>query len=160
MARGGSRSGGGIRPSPSRSPSPMASRPPPVMRQSGPQGPSMMGNVASTAGGVALGSVMGHGLSRMLYGSPAAAAAGPDAPERAPEPSEQSAAESLAQAQRQNPCFFQDTQFQQCLTQVVRITSLFFRTTMNSLRSPQSKIEACQFPFDAMVACRKQYGLM
>lgn len=34
--------------------------------------PSLMGNMAATAGGVAMGSVIGNGLSRMFFGSPSA----------------------------------------------------------------------------------------
>merc|ERR1712157_496574 len=50
---------------PARPPPPAAATPPPA---AAPRGPGLMGQMAATAGGVAVGSVVGHGMSQMLFG--------------------------------------------------------------------------------------------
>ena len=69
MGRGGrgfggfGRGGGGAKPSPA----PAARPPPPAAAPpaAAPRAPGLMGQMAATAGGVAIGSVVGHGLSNV-----------------------------------------------------------------------------------------------
>ena len=72
MGRGGrgfggfGRGGGGAKPSPA----PAARPPPPAAAPApaaAPRGPGLMGQMAATAGGVAIGSVVGHGLSNVSW---------------------------------------------------------------------------------------------
>ncbi|KAG8986827.1 hypothetical protein FRB94_002425 [Tulasnella sp. JGI-2019a] len=78
---------------------------PPVPAQ--PQGPGMLGQMAATAGSVAIGSTLGHGLSSMLFGGGSREAA--PAPE-APAPPAQSQF-----GQQGMTCDFQAKEFTKCL---------------------------------------------
>ncbi|KAG8897237.1 hypothetical protein FRB99_008347 [Tulasnella sp. 403] len=78
--------------------------PPPVVHQQ-PQGPGMLAQMAATAGSVAVGSTIGHGLSNMLFGGGSREAAAP-----APEPPVQQAQTSFVRS-----CDFQAKEFTKCL---------------------------------------------
>ncbi|KAH7099756.1 hypothetical protein BKA62DRAFT_758357 [Auriculariales sp. MPI-PUGE-AT-0066] len=65
-------------------------------------GPGMLGQMAATAGSVAVGSTIGHGLSNMLFGGGGSAAA--------PE-----AAAPVQQQQIASQCDFQVKEFTKCL---------------------------------------------
>ncbi len=63
----------------------------------------MMAQMAATAGSVAIGSTIGHGLSNMLFGGGSAAAA--EAPAQAPAPVQQQQAGGLScEAQAKGTC--------------------------------------------------------
>jgi len=65
----------------------------------------MMAQMAATAGSVAIGSTLGHGISNMLFGSSHAA----------PPPAEQAAPVETRQQQQAMSCDFQSKQFTDCL---------------------------------------------
>ncbi|KAG8843654.1 hypothetical protein FRB96_003878 [Tulasnella sp. 330] len=77
---------------------------PPVPAQQ--QGPGMLGQMAATAGSVAIGSTLGHGLSSMLFGGGSREAAAP-APEAAAPPQQQYT--------QPMSCDFQAKEFTKCL---------------------------------------------
>lgn len=52
---------------------PAAAHPPAPPAQAAQQGPGMMAQMAATAGSVAIGSTIGHGLSNMLFGGSSSA---------------------------------------------------------------------------------------
>ncbi|KAF8317682.1 hypothetical protein DL93DRAFT_517754 [Clavulina sp. PMI_390] len=83
-----------------------ASHPPPVAAQA-PSQPGMLAQMAATAGSVAVGSTIGHGLSSMLFGGSSSHAAPAEAP--APVAQQQ-------QYQSQGPsCEVQARDFTTCL---------------------------------------------
>lgn len=70
----------------------------------GSSGPGLMGQMAATAGSVAMGSVLGHGLSSMLFGG-----------SRSAEAVEQPVAQPAPQQQQAMSCDFQAKQLTTCL---------------------------------------------
>merc|ERR1719394_2394256 len=99
---------------------PQASQP--MMAPAQSQGPGLMGQMAATAGGVAVGSVVGHGMSSMLFGggsssssepAPAQAQQAPPAPQQQyyNDPYQQ----PMGQQQQQGEtCAWEMKQFVQC----------------------------------------------
>merc|ERR1719158_2059390 len=86
------------------------------------QGPGLMGQMAATAGGVAVGSVVGHGMSSMLFGGGSSSSSEP-APAQAqqPPPAPQQQyyndpyQQPMAQQQQQGEtCAWEMKQFVQC----------------------------------------------
>lgn len=96
------------------SPPPAPYHPPPTQMaapMAAPQGPSLMGQMAATAGGVAIGSAVGHTIGHALTG---AFSGGSDAPaQAAPAPVQQQAAAGPA-AGSEGPCSWEIKQFLQC----------------------------------------------
>lgn len=112
VSRGHSRAAPAPAPRPAATPAPMQAQqtmPAPVAAPS--QGPGLLGQMAATAGGVAIGHTMGHAITGMFSGgsdkevAPAAAAVAPapGAYQQASQPAEQSGA-----------CAFEIKQFLQC----------------------------------------------
>jgi len=106
------------RPAPSQVPAhapPPASQPMAAPAQS--QGGGMMKQMAATAGGVAIGSVVGHGMSSMLFGggdkaqSEPAQAQQPAAPQQYQDPYQQ---QPPQQQQQGEACAWEVKQFVQC----------------------------------------------
>ncbi|KAK0452495.1 hypothetical protein EV421DRAFT_904624 [Armillaria borealis] len=94
-------------PSPARAPAPPANVPhAPTAAAPPTKEPGMMAQMAATAGSVAIGSTIGHGLSNMLFGGGSAAAA--EAPAQAPAPVQQQQAGGLS-------CEAQAKDFTKCL---------------------------------------------
>lgn len=81
---------------PSTMQAPPAPAPHPGAAATGSSGPGLFGQMAATAGSVAMGSVVGHGLSSMLFGG-----------SRSAEAVEQPAAQSAPQQQQAMSCDFQ-----------------------------------------------------
>jgi len=69
------------------------------------QGPGMFASMAATAGSVAAGSVIGHGISSMLFGGGSAPAEG-----QAPPVQQQSSVQ-----QQSGSCVFEAKEFTQCI---------------------------------------------
>ncbi|GJE94835.1 hypothetical protein PsYK624_110100 [Phanerochaete sordida] len=79
--------------------------PVPPQAQAGSSGPGMLAQMAATAGSVAVGSTIGHGLSSMLFGSSSPAPAEPAAPAQAPPQNYQTSGVSCeAQAKEFTKC--------------------------------------------------------
>ncbi|KAM5537630.1 hypothetical protein V8D89_008708 [Ganoderma adspersum] len=91
---------GGTAPHPSQAP-PV----PPQAQAAQSSGPGMLAQMAATAGSVAVGSTIGHGLSSMLFGGSSSAPAAPEAP----------AAPVQQQHQQGISCDFQAKEFTKCL---------------------------------------------
>uniref|UniRef100_A0A0K0D4D2 CHCH domain-containing protein n=1 Tax=Angiostrongylus cantonensis TaxID=6313 RepID=A0A0K0D4D2_ANGCA len=72
-----------------------------------PQGPGLFGQMAATAGGVAIGSAVGHAVGNMMMGG------GSSTPESAPAQTVAPAADHQPQAYAQ-PCEFEWRQFIEC----------------------------------------------
>merc|ERR1712096_251488 len=94
-----------------------------------PAQPSMMQQMAVTAGGVAVGSAVGHvvgaGVTSMFSGGssdPAPAAAAPPAPAYAPPPPAYAPPPPAAPQEVAGPCAFEIKQFIQCSQQQYDIT--------------------------------------
>merc|ERR1739848_245610 len=113
MGRGGSPS----RPAP---PPPKAAPAPAAAPAAAPRAPGLMGQMAATAGGVAIGSVVGHGMSQAIFGGGGSSQGG--APQGAPaaapaagghEAAPNQGAYGQQQAQQQ-PCEGEMGQFVQC----------------------------------------------
>ncbi|KAG7448888.1 uncharacterized protein BT62DRAFT_1074405 [Guyanagaster necrorhizus] len=94
-------------PSPARAPAPPANVPhAPTSTATPSKEPGLMAQMAATAGSVAIGSTIGHGLSNMLFGGGSAAAA--EAPTQAQAPVQQQQAGGLS-------CEAQAKDFTKCL---------------------------------------------
>nr|XP_002124542.1 coiled-coil-helix-coiled-coil-helix domain-containing protein 2 [Ciona intestinalis] len=131
-------------PSPMRRPAPERSyRPPPPTRQPAPapptqmaapasQGPGMMGQIAGTAAGVAIGSVVGHGVSSALFGGHGSSESKPD-----------------VTYQEQQPQQFQQ-QPQVCSWELQQ----FLACAQN-----QGDISLCEGFNDALKQCKRNYGV-
>ncbi|KZP18130.1 hypothetical protein FIBSPDRAFT_956507 [Athelia psychrophila] len=86
---------------------PAAAHPPaPPAQAAAQQGPGMMAQMAATAGSVAIGSTIGHGLSSMLFGG------GSSAP---PAEQQQQAAPTQNYQQQGMTCDIQAKEFTKCL---------------------------------------------
>lgn len=80
-----------------------------------PQGPSLMGQMAATAGGVAIGSAVGHTIGHAMTGM--FSGGSNDAPEQAAPASQQQYGAPVQQgtgAADQGPCSWEIQQFIQC----------------------------------------------
>jgi len=120
----GGRGGGGMFGRGRGSPSPAPRAPPPraapaAPPAAAPRAPGLMGQMAATAGGVAVGSVVGHGLSQAIFGG-GQGHGGQGAPQAAPQGGQygdqgynQSGAYAQPQQQAQ-PCEGEMGQFVQC----------------------------------------------
>jgi len=121
-------------PPPTRQP---AHPPPTQMAPPQSQGPGLMGQMAATAGGVAVGSVIGHGVSHALFGgggqqsSPA-----PDVTYQEPPPQQMTS----QRTQQAEPCSWELQQFLSCAQN-------------------QSDITLCDGFNDALKQCKRNYGL-
>jgi len=115
MGRGGRGMFGGRGGSPSPAPRAAAPPPPPPAAAAAPsRGPGLMGQMAATAGGVAVGSVVGHGLSQAIFGGGSSGQAAPAAaPAAAPQAAPAGGAYAQQEAQPQ-PCEGEMGQFVQC----------------------------------------------
>lgn len=117
----------------SHAPPPGAQTAPPAAAA---QGPGLMGQMAATAGGVAIGSVVGHGISNAIWGGSS---------EKQPEtyqdqmPQQQMPYQQPYSNQQQNPCSFEMEQFITC--------------TQN-----QSDITVCQGFNQALKECKARYA--
>merc|ERR1712216_910894 len=143
------RRGGSARPAPSRGmstapparpPPPRAPAPPPAQRAAAaapghpaPAQPSMMGQMAGNVASVAAGSVIGHGISNMMFGSSSHQAA----------PQEQAPAQSAyaAPSQGADACKFEFENFMQCLQQ------------------NNNDANQCQYFQDTLTQCRYNAGM-
>lgn len=125
-------------PSYSRQPAPMPQRPTAVAAPAQ-QGPGLMGQMAATAGGVAIGSVVGHGVSSALFGgggsSSEAAQAPPPPPQQYQQPPQQQ------QQQAPQVCGWELQQFLNCAQN-------------------QSDISLCDGFNEALKQCKRTNGLM
>eukprot|EP01084_Bolivina_argentea_P144830 254017_1 len=97
-----------------------------------------MGQMAATAGGVAAGSVLGHGLSRMIWGG----GSGGSSSEGQEAGQQQHSAQGAQGQQGNNPCAYLQEKFDQCL------------------RSEAGNISACQWSSDQLMQCKKDYNLI
>ncbi|XP_078599367.1 putative coiled-coil-helix-coiled-coil-helix domain-containing protein CHCHD2P9, mitochondrial [Branchiostoma floridae x Branchiostoma japonicum] len=117
------RRGGGFRartsspPAPARAPprsNVPAQAPPsqPMMQQPVSQGPGLMGQMAATAGGVAIGSVIGHAVTGAFSGGGGSSQSQPDVTYQE-QPAQQQQQQQPNQ-QQQQPCGWEIQQFLQC----------------------------------------------
>ncbi|KAG9048854.1 hypothetical protein FS837_011860 [Tulasnella sp. UAMH 9824] len=83
-----------------------AAPPPPAVHAPAQQGPGMLAQMAATAGSVAVGSTIGHGLSNMLFGG------GGHAPAPAAEAAPPAQAQQMSYARS---CDFQAKEFTKCM---------------------------------------------
>merc|ERR1712146_124746 len=116
-----------------------AAAPPPAQRmqaappaQPGAQGPSMMTQMAGNVASVAAGSVIGHGISRAMFGSGSEQAA----------PIQEAPAQSeYTQPQAADACKFEFENFMQCL------------------KSNNNDASQCQYFMDSLNQCRYNAGM-
>eukprot|EP00658_Telonema_sp_P-2_P077348 TRINITY_DN696_c0_g1_i1.p1 TRINITY_DN696_c0_g1~~TRINITY_DN696_c0_g1_i1.p1 ORF type:complete len:145 (-),score=28.34 TRINITY_DN696_c0_g1_i1:173-607(-) len=140
---------GGARPAPSRSmssapaarPPPPRAAPPPATRTAAAppaqpsQGGSMMGGMAANVASVAAGSVIGHGISNMMFGSSSHQAA-------PAEPVQESAyAQAPAAQGGQDACKFEFENFMQCL------------------KNNNNDASQCSYFMDTLQSCRTNAGM-
>lgn len=100
------------------------------------QGPSLFGQMASTAAGVAVGSSVGHGISNMLFGSRAEPAPAAEAPPA--QPYDQAAATApggFSEPQMGINCEPQSKEFLACLEKT---------NDLNSCTYYLEQLKACQ----------------
>uniref|UniRef100_A0A0N5AS67 CHCH domain-containing protein n=1 Tax=Syphacia muris TaxID=451379 RepID=A0A0N5AS67_9BILA len=103
------------------------------MGSAAPRGPSLMGQMAATAGGVAIGSAVGHAVGNMMTGG-----SGGRSEEVAAAPTA-SAANATDGQPLSNPCEFEWKQFVEC-------------------SQTQSDISLCQSLNEAFKQCRARYN--
>ena len=96
-----------------------------------------MGQMAATAGGVAIGSAVGHVVGNMLTGG--GGGGGGEAQQAAPQQQQQPVQQQQPNNQ-QDPCQFEFKNFMDCSQQ-------------------QSNLEMCQGFADALKECRTRYGI-
>ena len=118
----------------SRQAAPMSSQPAAVPTS---QGPGLMAQMASTAGGVAIGSVVGHGISNALFGGGNSGSETVAAPPP-PQPQYQSPQQ---QVQASQVCGFELEQFLRCT-------------------QSQQDISLCEGFNDALKQCKQRNGLV
>jgi len=121
----GRRGGGGRSPSPSRRmparpvysspPARVAPAQPPAPIAAAPQQPSLMGQMAATAGGVAIGSAIGHTVGHAMTGMFSGGGSGNDAP--AVQGQAPAAGGRQEAATSGGPCAWEIQQFLQCSQQ-------------------------------------------
>lgn len=124
-------------PAPSRHvPAPAPPPPQPVMVvQPAQRQPGLMAQMATTAGGVAIGSVVGHAITGAFSGG------SNQQPQQQQQQAQPAAVPQQQQQQyNQNPCFQQLQQFMEC--------------TQN-----QSDLSMCQGFNDALKDCKLRYGM-
>lgn len=110
------------RPGPERrapSPSPQMRSPapaPPSQMGAPRQGSGLMGQMAATAGGVAIGSVVGHGLTSALFGGGSESKSDVTNQEQPPQPQQAYQQQPYQQQnyQQQRPCGYELEQFLNC----------------------------------------------
>nr|CAB3230419.1 coiled-coil-helix-coiled-coil-helix domain-containing protein 2, mitochondrial-like [Phallusia mammillata] len=124
-------------PAPTRQPAP---RPPTQMAAPQSQGPGLMGQMAATAGGVAVGSVIGHGVSSALFGGGGGSGnnQSPDVTYQEPPPQQQ----YQGQQQQQQPqvCSWELQQFLNCA-------------------QSNNDISMCEGFNDALKQCKRNYNI-
>ena len=125
------------RPAPSRS-TPAPAPPAQMAPAAAQQGPGLMGQMAATAGGVAIGSVVGHGVSNALFGGHGSSDRGQDVTYQDPPPT-QGYAQQPQYNQQQQVCAYELEQFMAC--------------TQN-----QSDISLCQGFNEALKECKARMG--
>jgi hypothetical protein len=133
----GRRASGRSSPAPSRhtpAPAPVA-QPPQMMQQAQPRQPGLFGQMAATAGGVAVGSAVGHVIGGALMGG-----GGRSEQPQQVQPAQAPMQQQPPQQYNQNPCFEQFQQFLQC--------------TQSS-----SDLSMCQGFNDALKDCKVRYGV-
>jgi len=115
------------------------------------QGPGLMGQMAATAGGVAVGNVVGHGLSQAIFGgdeskpAPAAAPAPPPPPPAPVAPAscpmhQQPPPMPVAEPAQPALCSFEAAEFVRCA-------------------NGASDLTMCQELLNTLKQCRFNYGL-
>lgn len=113
------------------------------------QGPGIMGQMAATAGGVAVGNVAGTALTNALFGgsdenkpAPPPAAPAPVAPPASCPMHQQQQADPPAPVSQQQPalCSFEASEFVKCANEA-------------------DSLAACQELLDTLKQCRVNYGL-
>ncbi|XP_044253005.1 coiled-coil-helix-coiled-coil-helix domain-containing protein 10, mitochondrial-like isoform X2 [Tribolium madens] len=114
-------------------PSTPAQTPPPA--QTAPQQPGLFGQMAATAGGVAVGSAVGHTMGAALTGM-----FGGGSSESAPAPQQQAAPQQNSSAEPTGPCAWEIKQFLQCA-------------------STQSDLTLCQGFNEAIQQCKIRNGV-
>lgn len=105
------------------------------------QGPGIMGQIATTAAGVAIGHTMGHAITGMFSGgSSSEAAAAPQQQAGAPIQQQSSFVPEQTQEQGQGPCAWEVKQFLQCAQQ-------------------QSDLSLCEGFNEAIRQCKSQHHI-
>ena len=122
-------------PSQARQPAPVPPQPSAVQATAR-QGPGLMGQMAATAGGVAIGSVVGHGVSSALFGGGSSSEPAPQPQSPPPQPQYQ------PQPQQQAPqvCGWELQQFLTCAQN-------------------QQDISLCEGFNEALKQCKRNNGL-
>ncbi|EFA08694.2 coiled-coil-helix-coiled-coil-helix domain-containing protein 10, mitochondrial isoform X2 [Tribolium castaneum] len=116
---------------------PSAPAPAPAPAQTAPQQPGLFGQMAATAGGVAVGSAIGHTIGAGLTGM----FGGGGSSEAAPAPQQQQAApQQSGSAEPTGPCAWEIKQFLQCA-------------------STQSDLTLCQGFNEAIQQCKIRNGV-
>lgn len=102
------------------------------------KGPGLMGQMAATAGGVAIGSVVGHGLSSALFGGGGSSEKSQDVTYQEPPPAQYNTQPSQYD-QQQSPCAYELEQFMAC-------------------SQNQTDISLCQGFNEALKECKQRLG--
>lgn len=127
------------RPAPSQVPATApAAHPPSTMMAPQQRQPGLMAQMATTAGGVAVGSVVGHAVSGALFGGGSRESAPAEAAQ-----AQQPAAQASYPQQQQNtgPCAFEIRQFLECAQN-------------------QNDLSLCEGFNEAIRQCKQSHGLM
>jgi len=125
-------------PAPARQPAPMPQQHTAVGAPR--QGPGLMGQMAATAGGVAVGSVVGHGVSHALFGG--------GSQEAAP-----------SSAQQPHDYYNQQPSYQQNQSQPPQVCGWELQQFLNCAQQQQD-LSACQAFNEALTQCKRNNGLM
>ncbi|XP_014245210.1 coiled-coil-helix-coiled-coil-helix domain-containing protein 10, mitochondrial isoform X2 [Cimex lectularius] len=123
----------------SHPPAPVASQPPPMVAQQQPKQPGLFGQMAATAGGVAVGSTIGHVVGAGLTGMLGGGGSSDHAAAAAPAPVQQ--ASNTGAQEPTGPCAWEIKQFLQCAQQ-------------------QSDLSLCQGFNEAIRQCRESNNII
>ncbi|CAK8697308.1 coiled-coil-helix-coiled-coil-helix domain-containing protein 2-like [Clavelina lepadiformis] len=104
------------------------------------QGPGLMGQMAATAGGVAIGSVVGHGVSHALFGGGSSSAGESQPDTRYEQPMVQSQPPQQQAQQQPQVCSWELQQFLNCA-------------------QTQQDISLCDGFNEALKQCKRNYGV-
>ena len=136
------------RPMAERRPSPpatMARQPAPMPQQHSAvgaprQGPGLMGQMAATAGGVAIGSVVGHGVSSALFGGGGGG-------------------QEVASSSAQQPQNYQQPSYQNQPQQQTQVCGWELQQFLNCAQNQQD-LSVCDGFNEALRQCKRNNGLM
>lgn len=104
------------------------------------QGPGLMGQMAATAGGVAIGSVVGHGISSALFGGGGSSERSQDVTYQEQAPAQYNDnPPQYSQNQQQSPCAYELEQFMACAQN-------------------QTDVSLCQGFNEALKECKQRMG--